>query len=286
VDPVDGVRVAALANKKEPVDRTDVVFLDPFAIVIFFLNDTDTCWRHVKTGYLVLLNAVPDDSWVGHNRFAFKEDTTTETQEGSVNNEAMSYNPADVTASKVDAALVNVEDGLHAKIETDASTTGITHDTLGLTSGSRSVKNVEWGFGGNRDALGDFFRRVDEGVVVVIHSGVSVHLIQFTIHLHSLLDQARKVHGVLQLFAKGKGLFDNWFVLDDLAWFDTTAASNDQLRIAVVEPVCQFFGREATEYYGVSSSKSGAGKHGEGSFDNHRHVDYNNVANSNPELVL
>jgi hypothetical protein len=119
----------------------------------------------------------------------------------------------------------------------------------------------------------------------VILCGVNIRLKQVAIHFHSLLDESRKVRGV-ELLAQGKGFFYDWNVFYNLAWFDSATASNDQLRSAVIDSVCQLFGGKATENNRVSSSESSASKHSEGSFDNHWHIDYNTVANTDFKLVF
>ena len=80
MDPMNSVGIAAFSNKKETINGLDVVFLHPFAIVIFFLDYTHACGCHVETGDLVLLNAVPDDACIRNDRLTLEEDTGTASE--------------------------------------------------------------------------------------------------------------------------------------------------------------------------------------------------------------
>jgi hypothetical protein len=52
--------------------------------------------------------------------------------------------PTNITWCKVDTAFVNIEDVLHAKVQSDNGSTRVTNNTLGLTSSAWSVKYVKW----------------------------------------------------------------------------------------------------------------------------------------------
>ena len=110
MDPMNGVWVASFADQQETIDRADVVLLDPFALVILFFHNTDTCRGHVKTRDSILLNSVPNDTWVWHNWLAFEEDTGTASKEWPVNDETVPYNPTNITASEMNRSLVDIED--------------------------------------------------------------------------------------------------------------------------------------------------------------------------------
>lgn len=74
MDPVHGVRVAALTDNRETFERAHIVFLHPFTIVIHLLDDTHTGRCHVQAVHFVILDPLPESSWVGCDRFAFIED--------------------------------------------------------------------------------------------------------------------------------------------------------------------------------------------------------------------
>ena len=116
MDPVHRVWVASLTNHREALKRADIVLLDPFTVVVHLFDNAYACWGYIKTVNFVVLDSLPECAWVWGDRFAFIEDRTSSSQQRSIYDVMVSHNPADITASHVDFAFVDVENGAHVEV--------------------------------------------------------------------------------------------------------------------------------------------------------------------------
>ena len=116
MDPMNRIRVASLSYKQESVDRACIILFDPLAIVVFLLDDPDTCRCHVEGRDFILLHSIPNDSGVGYDRLSFEEDACRVPQKRSINDEAMTDDPANITACEVHRTWIDIEHRSHDEI--------------------------------------------------------------------------------------------------------------------------------------------------------------------------
>ena len=73
VKPIDRVWVTALTHQSIAINAARVILLDPIAIVVILLNDSDGCRCHIQGGDLILLNFLPNYAGVRYDGLSFKE---------------------------------------------------------------------------------------------------------------------------------------------------------------------------------------------------------------------
>lgn len=83
-----------------------------------------------------------------------------------------------------------------------------------------------------------------------------------------------------------QALVDQRLVVNDPGRLFPCVGADHQLRIAVLDAVCQLVRREPAEYDNVSRSDSRAGVDGDQAFNGHGHVDDNPISRLNPKLLL
>ena len=136
VYPLYGIRVAPFSNQSKAINCTRIIFLDPLTLIIFLLHNSNCCWGHINACDLVLLNFLPNDTSIGCDWLSFEENTCCSSDKRSIYNKGMTNYPANITRGEVDAAFVNIEDVLHAKVQSNNSSTRVTNYTFRLASSS------------------------------------------------------------------------------------------------------------------------------------------------------
>lgn len=96
----------------------------------------------------------------------------------------------------------------------------------------------------------------------------------------SLVDDLRDV-----VLAYSQALVHQRLVVNDPSRLFPCVGADDQLRIAVLDAVCQLVRREPAEYDHVSRSDSSAGVDGDQTFNGHRHVDDHPIPRLNSEFL-
>ena len=120
------------------------MLLDIFTFKVFFLHDSDCCWSPVKTGYFVLLAYSPNNSSIWCNWLSFEENGIRSSNKWTIDNETVADYPTDIAHCEVYSALMEVKDILHAVIESNTSASLVSDDTFWLSSGSRSVQDIQF----------------------------------------------------------------------------------------------------------------------------------------------
>jgi len=144
MNPMNGVWITSLSDQAECLNRGNIIVFDKVTIVIFLLDNSYSSWSHIQTGNFVLLAYFPHYTGIRYDRLPFKEESGATSDQRSIYNETMAYNPSNITSSEMCAIWANVEDVLHAEIQTNSRTSLISNDAFRLARSTRGVQNVEF----------------------------------------------------------------------------------------------------------------------------------------------
>src|SRR5215469_14033486 len=104
---------------------------------------SDSRWRSVDNAHFEFLNNTPVAVGIGIGGYAFEENAGNSIHEWTINNIAMSGNPADVGGAPVDIVLLDIENEFRCCINTDRIATLDVYHTFGLARAATCVKNVK-----------------------------------------------------------------------------------------------------------------------------------------------
>ena len=118
--------------------------------------------------------------------------------------------------------------------------------------------------GGKHGAISNLGGGGNKLLVVAVDLGVEAVFVKLTVKLSSLLDQTRQVGGAWKHTVLVQGLLNDGRVLDVLTGFDTAARRDNQLGLAVINPVSQLLRSEASKDYAVNCANPSARQHSDG----------------------
>ena len=74
MNPMNGVRIASLADQTECLNAANIILLDQVTIVIFLLDHSHGSWSHIQARHAVLLAYSPYNTCIRYDRLTFKEE--------------------------------------------------------------------------------------------------------------------------------------------------------------------------------------------------------------------
>ena len=98
-------------------------------------------------------------------------------------------------------------------------------------------------------AVSNLSRGSHQFIVVLVEVGIESVCSQRAIQFISLLDESWDLSGTLNFTVLGESLLDDRGVRNVLVRFNSHRSRYDEFRFTVVDPVCELFGSEATEYH-------------------------------------
>ena len=240
-----------------------VLHLVAHVLVTSALQQAQSGGSDVELSDLVLLNDVPVAGEVGVGGSTLENESRDTEKERRIDDVAVAGNPADITTAEKSVSIMNVEDVLAGKADTEQETGGGVHDALRLAGGTGGVEEEQG------------VLRVDSNRRQVV--GVLLNLLvppEITARGHGDLGTGALVDKhALDVGALLKRIVDNLLGANELAATLALVRGDEGLAAGVQAAVAQRVGRETGENNGVDGANSGAGKEGDKSLGNHGHVD-------------
>jgi hypothetical protein len=87
VNPMNCIWIASFSNKAESSYGLCIILFNKKSIIIIFLDNSDTCWSHVKTSNFVLFANSPNNSGIRGNWLSFEKDNFSNSNKRTINNE-------------------------------------------------------------------------------------------------------------------------------------------------------------------------------------------------------
>lgn len=180
----------------------------------------------------------------------------------------MASDPTDVTTAEVAITIVDVKDVLAGQRGAEQVSGGGVHDTLGLSGGTRCVKEEErilrvHGLGGN--VAGPLLNllvppQITAGNHVDVGASAAVD------------ENVADVGALLQC------IVDNLLGANELAASLTLVGGDDESGLGIKDTVAESVGRETGEDDGVDGADTDTGQDSNNGFGNHGHVDGDGIA--------
>lgn len=134
MNPINGIWITPLSNQTKCLDRADIIFFDKRTFVIQLLNNPDSSGSHIQAGNPMLLAQSPYNPRIRDDRLPFKEDCPATPKQGSIYNETMAYDPADIAGSEMNAIRPNIKHMLHAVVDAHRSASLVPDNSFGFSS--------------------------------------------------------------------------------------------------------------------------------------------------------
>ena len=216
----------------------------------------------VEDGDLVFLDDLPEAALVRRVGCAFIHQDGGSVRERSVDDVAVTRDPADIGGAPVNVVVAEIEDILARAVGAGEVAAAGVEDSLGLAGGTAGVEDEErvLAVEAFRRAVGVHFGRfvVPPGVASVLHGDVLAGALVDDDGLDLRIADERGVHAGLQR--------------NDLATTIAAVGRDDGDGTAIMQAVFDALRAEATEDDAMHRADAGTGEHGDGSFGNHRHV--------------
>ena len=233
------------------------------------------CGSRVEDADLVLLDDLPEASVVRPVRRPFVHHGRGSVRQRSVDDVAVSRDPADVGGTPVRVFVLQIEDPLRRHHRAECVAARRVHDSLRFARAARGVEDEQ-------RMLGVEFHCVAVGIDIghqIVPPVVSVrHHVDGSsraAHDHDALHARRLVEAVID------GLLEqNLFPAPP-----ASVGRDDQLGLSVVVAVGDGVGTEAAEDDRVRRSDAGTGQHRDSQFGDHGHVERNSIARRDAQLL-
>lgn len=263
--PVPGFGVDGLSDGTQDAEGGEVVTFDPF--VAETTEGADGGWGGVELGDLVFCDELPVTGGGRVCGNGLEEDGGGTEGEGSIDDVRVSGDPTDVSHAGKDVVRVVIKDILDRCSSAEQVTRGSMHDSLGLTSRSRSVKQKQG------------ILRVHRLRGEVVHPlGALLSPPEIPSFLHRDLGTGTLAdNDSLNRGARLERLINNLLCLDRLATTFTLVRSNDKTALSVLDTVTEGFCRETGKDDTVQGTDTGTGEERNDGLGDHGHVDRDGV---------
>lgn len=266
VVPVPGFGVDGFSDGTQDAEGREVVAFDP--LVAETTESADGGWGGIELGDLVFCDELPvaGGGWVCGD--GLEEDGGGAEGEGSIDDVRVSGDPTDVGHAGKDVVRVVIKDILDRRGSAEQVTRGGMHDSLGLTSRSRSVKQKQG------------VLRVHRLRGEVVHPlGALLSPPEIPSFLHGDLGTSTLAdNDGLNRGARLERLINNLLCLNRLATTFTLVRSNDKTALSVLDTVTEGFRRETGKDDTVQGTDTGTGEEGNDGLGDHGHVDGDGIA--------
>ncbi len=224
----------------------------------------------------MLVDHLPEARGIGIGGHALEHQAGRPVRQRAVDDIGVPGDPADIGGAPVHVRLLQVEDIFMGHRGPDEIAAGRVQHALGLSGRAGSIEDEErvfrchrLGRAVSRDIRADL---VQPEIAAILHGDITAGALD---HQHLLdLDALMIERGIAIGFQR------------HLARAAQALIGGDhELGVAVHDPPGQGFGREAAEHDGVHRAYPGAGQHGIGRLQDHRHVDRDPVALPDAHLL-
>ena len=229
-----------------------------------------TVGRRVDGRRLVLLDDLPVAVGVRGGGQALEQDAGDAVAERTVDDVAVTRDPADVGRAEVDVVVVQVEDVLGGVVHVEQVAAGAVQHALGRARGARGVEDEErvLGVDRHRRAVGGDVGGGHLVVVPDVAAGRHGHVAVDALDDDDLLDRGLAGDGDVGVGLAGRGL----------GAAVALVGADEHLGAAVVDARLEGLGREAAEHHHVDGADARAGQHDDGQLGDHGQVQGDAVA--------
>ena len=272
VVPHPGLGVDGLTHRTEDAQAAQVRAVWVHGSVTFRRLDERADGRGcgVEDRAFVFLDHLPETACVREGGDAFKNDLGRTCRQRAVGNIRVARDPADVGRAPEHIFGAQVKRPVHRELGPQQITTGAVLHTLGFAGGARRVEDKQRVLGPHSHG---------RAFTALARNGVGERFVAPGNHVAGGGRALVHKHGFNRLTAAhGDTVVHNGFEWQLLAAAHLVVGGDDGHGTGVNDAFVQRLGREAAKHHAVGCANTGAGLHGDHTFEGHGHVDQHTVA--------